>query len=371
MDKKNRIEVFLGRMFLLCISILVSFLLIDSLSTYVISSRSPIERRFPVGQARHPKPYVMFGGAPNSNSNSNPSPNPGKWNAQGYVGKVPQIPKKEDEFRIFMLGGSTVVLGNPPIAELLEQHYANKGLSHVKIYNYGVVSSVSGQDLARIVYEISDLEPNLIIFYNGANDSIHPRFYDPRPGYPFNFFVYESNPLLESSVKAYPTLALLAYGSNILRSTFPNYFVHEFVSLESLRKQERWMTEEWKEKVALMYLNNAVKAGKISKAFGADFVAFFQPLVYFKNQLGDEEKAFFRESEKSYYLDMRERIISKIDHVNKESGVQIIDMSLIYQDMSDWVFTDIVHTRQTSKKIVAEAMFEHLVSLRLIQGLNN
>ncbi len=360
MEKKIRIEVFLGRMFLLCICILVSFLFIDYLSTFFISSRSPLERRLPVGQARQPRPYVMFGGIANG----------GMFNSQGYIGKVPQIPKKEGEYRIFMLGGSTVVLGNPPLAELLEQHFAGTGLSHVKIYNYGVVSSVSGQDLARIVYEISDLEPNLIIFYNGANDSIHSRFFDPRPGYPFNFLVYERNPLLESSVKDYPTLALLAYGSNILRSIFSTYFVDEFVSLNSLRKQSRWMTEGWKESVAEVYLNNVVKAGKVSKGFNADFVAFFQPLLYFKNQLADEEKAFFRENEKNYYLDIRERIISKINQVKKESGVQVVDMSLIYKDTSDWVFTDVVHTRQTSKKVVAEAMFDHLASLPLIQSIN-
>ena len=64
-------------------------------------------------------------------------------------------------------------------------------------------------------------------------------------------------------------------------------------------------------------------------------------------------------------------LFQKIGRIKKESGVRVVDMSHIYQDTSDWVFTDIVHTRQTSKKIVAEAMFNHLVSLRLIQGLNN
>ena len=361
MEKKIRIEGFLGRMFLLCVCILGSFFIIDYLSIFFISSRSPLERQFPVGQARQPKPYVMFGGAPNG----------GMFNPQGYIGKVPGIPKKEDEFRVFVLGGSTVVHGRPPIAELLEQQFAGLGLSHVKIYNYGVVSSVSGQDLARIVFEISDLEPNLIIFYSGANDVIHARSFDPRPGYPFNFLVYESNPLLESSISDYPALALLAYGSNILRSLVPNFFIHEFVSIKSLRKKQGWMTREWKERVASNYLNNLVKADKISKAFHADFIAFFQPLLYFKNHLTDEEKAFFRENEKKYYLDMRQRILSKIDQVKKESGVQIVDISLLYQDTSDWVFTDMVHTRQTSKKRVAEALLNHLVNLRLIQDIQN
>ena len=129
------------------------------------------------------------------------------------------------------------------------------------------------------------------------------------------------------------------------------------------------MTEEWKDNVASIYLNNLVKSGKISKAFGSSFVAFFQPLIYYKNHLTEEEKPFYLDQEKNYYIDIRERIISRIDQITKESDVQIIDLSDIYQDRSDWVFSDIVHTRQAAKNSVAGAMFHHLHSLSLIPGI--
>ena len=212
-----------GRTLLVCLSLLLSFILVDYVSIFFISNRSPFERQFPVEEVRHPKPFVMFGGLPNA----------GNLNARGYMGRAPDTPKPEDEFRIFLVGGSTVLQGNPTLAELLEQQCARTGLTHVKIYNYGVVSSGSGQDLARVVYEISDLEPDLIIFYNGANDTMHPKYWDPRPGYPFNFVVYEKNPLLESSIRDYPALALLAYGSNILRTMIPGFLYENlFLSIQ-------------------------------------------------------------------------------------------------------------------------------------------
>ena len=49
----------------------------------------------------------------------------------------------------------------------------------MEVYNFGAASSGSGQGLARILYEVVDLDPNLIIMYNGANDFEHPFFGDP------------------------------------------------------------------------------------------------------------------------------------------------------------------------------------------------
>jgi hypothetical protein len=348
--KAERFEVFLGRTFLSMISIILIFLFLEFVSRLFISSRAPIERRFPVENVRHPQPYRMFGGKPNT----------GGLNEQGYRGNEALIPKSADEFRIFLLGGSTVFKGDPPISDLLEEEFKSTGYSNVKVYNFGVISSVSGMELAQIVFEISELQPDLIVMYNGGNDITHPLRWDPRPGYPFNFIVYENNPILENDIRSYPSLTLLAYGSNILRILLRSYFIEAFIPLEEVRFEAKWNSEGWKSEIVRTYVKNLTKADKISGTFGAQFITFFQPLVYFKPQLLEREKKFV--GDKDFALDMRERIIAKIEEVKKNSTLKFIDLSCIYEATSEWVFTDFIHTRQASKTIVAQEMCKHIIS---------
>ncbi len=345
--KDQKVEIILGRIFFSLISIILTFLLLDFFSQQFISSRSPIEKEFHFHIARTPKPYVMIGGKPYARGR----------NSLGYRGKVPLIPKDKDEFRIFILGGSTVYNGDPPIAVLLEENFGRKGFQAVQIFNFGVVSSVSSMELSRIVFEISELEPDLVVMYNGGNDIMCPFFWDPRPGYPYNFVVTENNPLLESEVSTYPSLALFAYGSNIFRSVFPSYFINKLIpSLEQLREQNQWQSDEWKTEIARIYVNNLVKANDISKVFGAEFIAFFQPMVYFQ----DPEK-YFNTSEGAFAIDVRKKILSEIEKVRSNSSVKIIDLSGIYEGMPEQVFRDFIHTQQEYKTAVAREMYMKIV----------
>lgn len=93
---------------------------------------------------------------------------------------APQMPKTREEYRVFFLGGSTVYVGKPPIADLVQRLFHEHGIKNVKVYNFGVVSSVSGMELARIVFELSDLAPDLIVMYNGGNDILQPWSWDRR-----------------------------------------------------------------------------------------------------------------------------------------------------------------------------------------------
>ena len=53
--------------------------------------------------------------------------------------------------------------------------------------NAGAPAYVSGQELARLIFEVLDLEPDIVIVYDGFNDLNSALLFDPRPGYPSNF----------------------------------------------------------------------------------------------------------------------------------------------------------------------------------------
>ncbi len=355
MNRKNhqRVEIFMGRLFISVIVCIITFTIIEGISRKLISPHSPIEYHFPIQNLRHPRPYSMFAGKPNAQYLNN----------LGYIGDVPQMPKPEDEFRIFFLGGSTVFNGKPPIADLVQELFHQDGLSNTHVYNFGVVSSVSGMELARIVFEISDFSPDLIVMYNGGNDLLVPWSWDPRPGYPFNFIVYENNPLLDKKLETYPTLTLLLYGSNLMRYVFTDYFVKKLIPLEQTRTKNHYKSFEWREKIAANYVNNIVKANKVSNAFGAEFVAFFQPLMYFKGTLSDEERLFGTREQGIHALQIREKVLSKIVQIEDTPPLNFVDLSLIYTGETSQVFRDFIHTHQEAKPTVAHAIYKELLGI--------
>ena len=349
-----KFEAFLGRIFMFIISVILIFIFIDLLSVVFIKDRRPpIEKTFPVSITRRPQPYTMFG-----------------WSEDlGYPGTKPSPSKEPNEFRIFVVGGSTVVQGNPTITDLLEEQFKDKGAKNVKVYNSGVISSVSGQDLTRILFEVSDFKPDLIIMYNGGNDILSAYSTDPRPGYPFNFIVYENNPLVDRGVRTYPSIALFAYGSNLLRYLLKPYFTKKFIPLEQIRQKVKWGSDEWKDNIARVYVKNLARANKISYAFGAEFIVFFQPMVFYKDPLAPEEQLIYPE-QREYCLDMRRRVLSEIDVLKKNSpSLKFVDLSDIFDNIPECVFTDVIHTRQVYKIIDAKEMYKYIVSNFKIKGL--
>lgn len=343
----------------LVLLILISLVIGEIFIRVFYPEKSPYEKLFNLRIVRKPLPYTMFGGEPYSQISDTE-----KLNSKGYRGKEPSKVKNKYEYRIFMLGGSTVFGGEPPIATLLEDEFRKNGFTKVKVFNYGVPAGVSGMELARIVFEIADLNPDLLIMYNGANDILAPFNGDPRPGYPLQFMVFENNPFFVKDINKYPLVSLVMYGSSMFRLFFPSYFLNKFVHLNQLRKDAGHNTEEWRNSIAKIYVDNIVKAHKVSNAFGADFIAFFQPVVFFKDSLSTEEyknvQIAIYQKYRDHFIEMRKRILAEVEKTKKDSEVKIIDISDIYDNVPEQVFIDHAHTVQKSKIIVAKEIYKNI-----------
>jgi lysophospholipase L1-like esterase len=337
----------------------VGFVLVELLSRVVLPAGSPLEKIYPADAVRAPEPYTMFGGRPGGRL-AYPPGTPERLNGRGYRGAEPAPVKPDGEIRVFVVGGSTVFEGDPPLPVLLEAELHDRGLTAVRCFNYGVLSAVSGQELARIVFEVVDLEPDLVVMFDGGNDLTSPVQYDPRPGYPFNFIVYEANPLLGRDVSAYPKWTLLAYGSNVLRALAPGVFTDRFVDLERVRSEAGYLSPEWRDRIASGYVGNLVKAQRISRAFGSDFSAFFQPLVFFKRTLGHEEQKIAAPLEGFGKMarDLRLRVRLELQRARSRQGLVARDLSDIFDSIEEDMFYDIIHVTRPGKEILARAMAE-------------
>lgn len=355
--KAHKFEIILGRIFLVLLSLSLAFFAVELFSRSFLSNVSNYEKIFPKEVTRSPYPYIMFKGDPNYE----------KHNSLGYPGQLPQEPKPAGEFRIIVLGGSTIYAGDPPIPVLLEENFKKNNFPNVKVYNFGVSSAVSGQDLARLVFEVPPYEPDLIIFYNGGNDITQPLTCDPRPGYPLDFMVHENNPLYRSDIHTYPTLWMTAYGSQTLRYLFPKHFLKKFITLPELREGAGFLSDQWREKIASSYIDNMVTASKVAKGMEIPAVVIFQPVIHFKNKelLTKDEKIHYpSEEDVALVFDLRARILRMAEGSAKTfPDFHFYDESLFYSDNPKYIYRDIIHTTPQAMGMMADEIFAKVVDL--------
>ncbi len=347
-----------GIIFFLLIIIFSCFLILEITSRYFFPSQGAFDRLYPVENARKPFPYVMFRGAANTLTGFGNE----TYNEQGYRGSYPKIPKDINEFRIIFMGGSAVWEGDPSIPKLLEQEFQKNNLTDVRVYNFGVVSSVTSMELAAIVNEIINLAPDLVIMYNGANDIISPLKYDPRPGYPFNFLIYENNPFL---MKNYPALSLFAYKSNLVRLIAGKYFTEEFGQISKLKRNVGYASDRWRHEISDIFFANLEKAKTICAAYHCQLFAFLQPMVYFKKNLSKEEQEFSAAhiKDKDHCLILKNNILKKMNTAGTDStGFYFKDFSNAYDTVSEQVFRDDVHTLQQAKPFISKNIFKELTA---------
>ena len=344
------------------VSIVGSAAVLEIASRWLAPAVSPIERRFPIELTRVPRPYTMFGGAPHAEMLFG-TDRAERLNANGYRGRSADAPRIPGELRVFALGGSTLFLGERSIPELLEAELRRRGLEGATVFNYGVISSVSSQDLVRLVFEVMDRDPDLIVFYNGGNDLISSVLYDPRPGYPFNFLAYESNPLLRRDLASYPTLPLLAYGSNVARLLFGSYFTRRFADLDGIRRAVGFGEPAWKQTVAFIYVDRLVKAQKVSAAFGADFIGVFQPLIFFKSLLTPTEEEIVRGAGRLGPLanELRSMVRAELERARGGSDLKAVDLSGLFESEQGEIFIDEIHTSPEGDRRVAVALADSVV----------
>jgi hypothetical protein len=228
-------------------------------------------------------------------------------------------------------------------------------------------------DLARLVYEVADRQPDLVVFYDGGNDLTTPFLFDPRPGYPMNFVVYENNPLLRADLQSYPTVALTAYGSNLARLLFPGYFARTFLPLDQLRTEVGFGSEAWKERILDVYLGNLRKAATFARGLDAELVTFVQPLVYFKEVTSDEERRFIDAMEVNiagqglhdlagHARDMRRRLVARLADPDVKSQIRVFDLMSLFASSREHVFSDFIHTTQPAMQTIAAEMARAIVA---------
>jgi hypothetical protein len=97
-------------------------------------------------------------------------------NNMGFRGDSMVVPKPKNEYRIFMIGGSSTecrVLDDSAAITAILQKRLNEAIPSdlsIKVYNAGKSGDSSPDHIAMLGHRIVHLEPDLIIVFSGAND---------------------------------------------------------------------------------------------------------------------------------------------------------------------------------------------------------
>jgi hypothetical protein len=276
---------------------------------------------------RSPTPYYEFSGLPNVLDH----------NKFGFRG--PAFDQaSENDIKVAFFGGSTGYNGDPTIAEVLGHELQRLLNRKVFVANFSVVSSNHRQHLHMLVELCPKYRPDVIVFYGGFNETIASAQYDPRPGYPYNYFYRSEAPivykfLLENSA---------IFGELDKQTGF-------FSGLSRLRKQEQPFSEKWNHRIVEKYFETLDLARSFSCAIHSTklghplFLAFHQPYLV------PTEFSPAHESIKGRIRDL--------DYV--------FDMSGAYDSLGTDIFTDVVHVKQPAHAImgreIARVVYEKYV----------
>lgn len=275
------------------------------------------------GYPRHEKdskrfifPYDWIRGEPNKHDH----------NKFGFRGNSPDEERDPKKFVIGIFGGSTGYNGNPTIIDIVSKKLKNNNLDNM-VFNFSSVSSNHNQHIHRLL-EFYEYKYDLIIFYGGWNETVQHYYYDSRPGYPYNFFLHDSD--------ANKDINFLLKKSNIIGEIEKLFNVYQKFNPKTSNEED---LKKWGVGVKKNYFDTIKKARDISENMispnrckKTSFLAIFQP-----------------------YKVPNKRVENLLNFVKTDlKKNNIYDFGYLKENI---IFTDHLHINQKSKEIIANEIF--------------
>jgi hypothetical protein len=326
-------------------------------------------------------PYYMFAGAPGSSGKNvpqqggaNDAENTYTLDRFGFRIERPlKKSKPADELRIFVLGGSTVVLGAPlakTIPGQIESALRRRGFSQATVYNFGIVSAVSGQELALLTHMLVDYSPDIVIAYGFGNDVLSPYRYDPRPGFPLNFVRLQVGAhALDGQMDLRTAIASQLFKSRVVTSVFGVRSHEVRLPMSTLRAAVGYRTPEWEAAIVQAYSDNMYRMCRLSQAFNFNFYEIMQPMIFQKSPLSEVEAkiTYGDEAHAAYVRREYQRGTEAVTQLQTRDGVtgascRFIDLTQIFANDKRTLFWDLIHLNNEGNATVGAAIAAELAA---------
>ncbi len=252
----------------------------------------------------------------------------------------------EGSIVIFTFGGSTMwgsfVDYTQTIPSYLSKIMCDEGFD-VEVKNYGQLGYVSRQGRNLFLEVLEKSSPDIVIFYDGANDSIVDE-----PGKPeidvtadvFDFVVENSS--------------LLTRLGFLLKTDLDKEAFRYFEP----RKSKKYEGDEKYEEIVESYLHNVEIINSISNDFDFEPFFYWQPSLATKSHLSKNEKKLYDDHYEEYLKHYKKT--SQI--VGKKESVPVRDLTEIFTNYEESIYYDDCHKNPIGNKLIAEKMAEDLIN---------
>jgi lysophospholipase L1-like esterase len=306
--------------------------------------------RLPVAEL---KPYVGF--APRANYRS-PTVN---TNELGFRGRAVQSPKPPGRVRVAVIGGSAA-FGTGASSDAvtfparLEAALRTRTGRDVEVVNAGAPAYVSGQELARLTFEVLDLEPDIAVVYDGFNDLNSALLFDPRPGYPSNFS------WLERAVHFNSLRNLLTYRIRLCAQESGLGFWAR--RLTGVQDGVPLAAPGADAEIIDTYRRNLERMVALLQARGIRVICVFQPTLVGKRRRTAAEDGVLAYMERRHpgyarrFGDLLPAAVGAMRRVASARGVSFVDLSTVFDDSADTIFFDTAHVTDRGNALIADRL---------------
>lgn len=267
--------------------------------------------------------------------------------------------------RIFVFGGSTVwgtgVRDDFTIPSFISRILSlEKGLN-VEVINFGQSGYVTTQEIIALLRLLQNGQiPDLVIFYDGINDSFSA-FQSREAGIPQNEFnryaeFNSGRSILLSARNLIVNSATLRGMKEFMNRLKRKRIIDESMSLSNNTSNFNKLLYD---KVVEVYQANIRYANQIAREFKFKTLFYWQPTVFTK---GDNKSSYEKVQELTMFEVRDEflrinKIIGKITHSN------FTDLSNIFKDYKEPLYVDEFHLGEKGNELIARYMVQDIVKL--------
>ena len=319
-------------------------------------------------------PYVMHRTKPNQHFRTF------NINSLGFRGKEIEKTKKEGYFRIVILGGSAVWGTGASNDEATISGSLERKLNDVyntkrfEVINAGDSAYISTQELILLFDRIIELDPDLVITFDGYNDA-YAGFINNVAGFPENFLQFKEK--LEShNVFSFLGLAVRELLSHSMFLETIKQRLRVFISRKtiSLDNNEIPTTYVNAADIARVYGRNLEYMYAILKDRRIKSLFTIQPILAFGSKhLTDTEKSILAVSNidiigySQYMKKVYSSLLQELKRVHSKCGAKVLDLTGVFDNINGHVFIDDVHFSDEANDIIVQKIFEAIIKEGLLQ----
>ena len=279
-------------------------------------------------------------------------------NSLGFRGIDFDLPKPDDEYRIFMVGGSTTfgmgtLNDESTIPGQLNDIFKNEFPNNKKInvINAGIVAARSIDERYLVEKVLVNYEPDMIFVLDGYNDAFNIAMKDHQEGDEFSMF--ENQHPLQPFIRE--NLKFLATPNVIFQLTY-DYNQANYLTSEVMSKNTEAWVDRW----------NAVC--ELGKKSDFNLIVSVQPMVGTSDR--DMTSVEQKKSEGIREVKSRELMNDLANNLEK-INCDTVDLRSSFDGINEPVYITHVHTGSFGNKILAEKIYEKISPIILNENLSN